>query len=95
MLDGTLAKVSVRPLRSIRKIVPDAIADKQRPVGAERQPARHTEIRRHHLIAAIVEDAIDAAFEAARHIELAVGTEHHRRGIDEPVHERLARAIAR
>ena len=39
MLDGTLANISVRPLRSIRKIVPRSIADKQRPIGVQ-TPAR-------------------------------------------------------
>ena len=72
-----------------------AIADIQRSVGAERQSARHAEIRRHHLVAAVIEDAIDAALEAARHIQQAVGTDHHRRRIDEAVHERLARAARR
>ena len=93
MLDGTLANVSVRPLRSISKHRPRSIADKQRPIGSKRQPARHAEVRRHHLIAAIVEDAIDAAFEAARDVEMAIGTQHHRRGIHEPVDEGLARAV--
>ena len=94
MLDGMLAKVSVRPLLIDPEDAAGAIADVERTVGAERQSARDTEIRRHHLVPAIIEHAIDTAFEAARHIQQSVGTEHHRGRIDQAVHERLARAVA-
>ncbi len=71
-----------------------AIADIQRAVGAKRQPARHTEIRRHDLIVPIVEHPVDAAFEAARHIQMSVRPHRHRGGVHECMHERLACAVA-
>ena len=71
-----------------------AIADVERAVGAERQPARDAEIGRHHLVPSVVEHAIDAAFETRSTHTAVRRAPRHRGGVDEAVHERLARAVA-
>src|SRR5688572_17892934 len=69
-----------------------SIADEEGAVGTEGEAARDPEIRGHHLIAAVVEHAIDAAFETARYVEPAIRTDRHRRWIDEAMHEWFTRA---
>ena len=70
-----------------------AIADKQRAIGREREPARDAEIGRERLGAAVRRHAVDRALEPARHVEPSLPIEGHRRRIDDARRKCLARAV--
>src|SRR5205085_5646067 len=70
-----------------------SIADKQRPVVAEREAAGDAEVARERLDGAVVADAVDGAFEAARDEETIVRIDRHRRRVDDSRRERFARAV--
>jgi hypothetical protein len=72
---------------------PGAIADKQRAVAREREPARHAQIVRERLRLAVRRHAVDGAFEAAGDVETVLRIDRQRRRVDDPRRERLARAV--
>ena len=80
---GSVAIGSALPARSTPNNVPERSPTYSDPSCRERQPAGDAEIAANGLERAVSVDAVDRPLESARHVQLAVRVDRHRRGVDD------------
>ena len=69
------------------------IADKQRPVSGEREPAGDAKVAGKSFGRSVGRHAVHGSLESARHVQPARGIDRHRRRVHDAGREGLARAV--